>query len=291
MITEDLMGPPRMYVLTPWVRRLLVANLIVFLFQVTLFTLQGSANTFGFIPLLAAQRPWTFLTYLFLHASALHLAFNLLALFMFGGPVEDRFGSRAFIGFYLLCGMGGALLSLLLVQGIPIRVPIVGASGAIYGMLVAFAWHWPDAPIYMFPLPVPIPAKWLVTFAFAVSLMLALPTFSGGGYGVAHLAHLGGMIAGFVYLKAQDLRLGRAERHLRRVSEPSVLVTPAPRGRVGRGRGGSAPQSKPRTAPDERAHAEIDRVLDKISASGIASLTPAERKFLFEMSRHLRKEP
>jgi len=284
------MGPPRMYVLTPWVRRLLVANLIVFLFQVTLFTLQGSANTFGFIPLLATQRPWTFLTYMFLHGSALHLAFNLLTLFIFGGSVEDRFGSRSFIWFYLLCGMGGALLSLLLVQGIPIRVPIVGASGAIYGVLVAFAWHWPDAPIYMFPFPVPIPAKWLVTFAFAVSLLLALPTFSGGGDGVAHLAHLGGMMAGFLYLKAQDLRLGRAERHLRRVSEPSVLVTPVPRGRVDRGRGGSAPQSKSRVAPaeDDRALAEVDRVLDKINASGIASLTPAERKFLFEMSRHYR---
>jgi len=291
MMTEDLMGPPRMYVLTPWVRRLLVANLIVFLFQVTLFTLQGSANTFGFIPLLAAKHPWTFFTYMFLHGSALHLAFNLLALFMFGGPVEDRFGSRAFIWFYLLCGMGGAALSFLLMQLVPMRAPIVGASGAIYGVLVAFAWHWPDAPIYMFPFPVPIPAKWLVTFAFAVSLMLALPTFSGGGYGVAHLAHLGGMVAGFLYLKGQALRLGRAERHLRRVSEPSVLVTPVPRGRAARGRGGSAPQSKPRTVPDDRAHAEIDRVLDKISATGIESLTAAERKFLFEMSRHLRTKP
>jgi membrane associated rhomboid family serine protease len=292
MMTEDSLSPQRMYVLTPWVRRLLVANLIVFLFQVTLFTLQGSIKTFGFIPLDAARHPWTFLTYMFLHGSTLHLAFNLLALFMFGGPVEDRFGSRSFIGFYLLCGMGGALLSLLLVQGFAIREPIVGASGAIYGVLVAFAWHWPDAPIYMFPLPVPIPAKWLVTFAFAVSLLLALPPFSGGG-GVAHLAHLGGMVAGFLYLKAQDMRLGRAERHLRRVSEPSVLVTPVPRGRTVRGRGGSAPQTKPHadSPPDARAHAEIDRVLDKISAAGIESLTPAERKFLVEMSRHLRTKP
>ncbi|HEV8398902.1 MAG TPA: rhomboid family intramembrane serine protease [Gemmatimonadales bacterium] len=287
MMTEDTLGPQRMYVLTPWVRRLLVANLIVFLLQLTLLTLQGSIETFGFIPLQAAQHPWTFVTYMFLHGGALHLAFNLLALFMFGGPVEDRFGSRAFIWFYLLCGMSGALLSLLLVQGFAIRVPIVGASGAIYGVLVAFAWHWPDAPIYMFPLPVPIPAKWLVTFAFAVSLVLALLSGSGG---VAHLAHLGGMVAGFLYLKAQDLRLGQAERHLRRVSEPSVLATPVPRGRTVRGRSGSAPQAKPHAAPppDARAHAEIDRVLDKISATGIESLTPAERKFLVEMSRHLR---
>lgn len=287
MMTEDTLGPQRMYVLTPWVRRLLVANLIVFLFQVTLLTLQGSIQTFGFIPLLAAERPWTFVTYMFLHGGALHLAFNLLALFMFGGPVEDRFGTRSFIGFYLLCGMSGALLSLLLVQGFAIGTPIVGASGAIYGVLVAFAWHWPDAPIYIFPLPVPIPAKWLVTFVFAVSLLLAVP----GGGGVAHLAHLGGMIAGFLYLKAQDMRLGRAERHLRRVSEPSVLVTPVPRGRTVRGRGGSAPQAKSQQPPDARAHAEIDRVLDKISATGIESLTPAERKFLVEMSRHMPPKP
>ncbi len=284
------MGPQRMYALTPWVRRLLVANLIVFLFQATLFTSRGFSETFGFVPLFALQRPWTFLTYMFLHAGPLHLAFNLLVLFMFGGAVEDRLGSRAFIWFYLLCGMGGAALSFLLMQLVPIRVPIVGASGAIYGVMVAFAWHWPDAPIYMFPFPVPIPAKWLVTFAFAASLLLALPPF-GGGDGVAHLAHLGGMAVGFLYLKAQDVRLGRAERHLRRVSEPSVLATPVPRGRGARGGGGSAPQPKSRAAPDDRAHAEIDRVLDKISATGIESLTPAERKFLFEMSRHLRTKP
>lgn len=287
MMTEDLLGPPRMYALTPWVRRLLVANLIVFLFQATLFTSRAFTDALGFVPLFALQRPWTFLTYMFLHGGALHLAFNLLALFLFGGPVEDRLGSRSFVWFYLLCGMGGAALSFLLMQLVPIRVPIVGASGAIYGVMVAFAWHWPDAPVYMFPFPVPIPAKWLVTFAFAVSLLLALPPF-GGGDGVAHLAHLGGIVTGFLYLRAQSLRLGRAERHLRRVSEPSVLVTPVPRGRVARGRGGSAPQTKPSAATDDRAHAEVDRVLDKINASGIASLTPAERKFLFEMSRHLR---
>jgi hypothetical protein len=96
-----------------------------------------------------------------------------------------------------------------------------------------------------------------------------------------------------LYLKAQDLSLGRAERHLRRVSEPSVLVTPAPRvrGGVARGAGGSAPQPKARPASGDRTHAEIDRVLDKISATGIESLTPAERKFLTEMSRRMRTKP
>jgi len=282
------MGPQRMYGLTPWVRRLLVANLLVFLLQVTLFTSPRFLAAFGFQPLLALERPWTFLTYMFLHAGPLHLAFNLLALFMFGGPVEDRLGSRTFIWFYVLCGLGGAALSFLLMQLVPIRGPIVGASGAIYGLILAFAWHWPDAPIYILPFPVPIAAKWLVTFAVAISLVLALPSFNGSD-GVAHLAHLGGVAAGFLYLKAQDWRLGRAERHLRRASEPSVLVTPAPRG--GAARGGSAPQPKRRPAPDDRAHAEIDRVLDKILATGIESLTPTERRFLTEMSRRMRTKP
>src|SRR3970040_2388067 len=149
------MGPQRMYGVAPWVRRLLVANLLVFLLQVTLFTSPRFLAAFGFQPLLALERPWTFLTYMFLHAGPLHLAFNLLTLFMFGGPVEERFGSRAFIWFYLLCGMGGAALSFLLMQLVRIGVPIVGASGAIYGVMVAFAWHWPAAPIYPLPLPVP----------------------------------------------------------------------------------------------------------------------------------------
>jgi hypothetical protein len=87
-----------------------------------------------------------------------------------------------------------------------------------------------------------------------------------------------------LYLKGQDLRLTRAERHLRRVSEPSVLVTPAPRVR----RGSDARTPKPGRAPDARANAEIDRVLDKISANGLESLTPAERKFLTEMSKRMR---
>jgi membrane associated rhomboid family serine protease len=278
-----------MYGLTPWVRRLLVANLLVFLLQVTLFTSPGFVRAFGFTPLLALQRPWTFLTYMFLHAGPLHLAFNLLALFMFGAPVEERLGSRSFVGFYVLCGLGGAALSFLLMMLVPMARPIVGASGAIYGLMLAFAWYWPDAPIFVFPFPLPIPAKWLVTFAVAISLLLALPPFNGSG-GVAHLAHLGGAAAALLYLKSQDWRVARAERHLRRVSEPNVLVTPLPRAARGSAPGGQGGGgSKPRPgAGDARAHAEIDRVLDKISATGIESLTPAERKFLTEMSRRMR---
>src|SRR5438128_3555037 len=272
------MGPQRMFGMTPWVRRLIVANLVVFLLQMTIFVGPRFETALGFAPLLALERPWTFVTYMFIHAGPLHLAFNLLALFVFGGPVEERMGGRQFLTYYLLCGLGGAALSFLLMQFRPVEL-VIGASAAVYGVMLAFAWAWPNRPIYVFPLPEPIPAKWLVTFAVAVSLALAIfPPIDK----VSHLAHLGGFGAGFLYLKVADWRLARAERHLRRAAQPSVLVHP---GRVARA--GDA-GLKPRRPPPDAAQAEIDRVLDKISARGIESLTPAERKFLADMSRKMR---
>jgi membrane associated rhomboid family serine protease len=282
------MGPERMYGMTPWVRRLLVANLVVFLLQLTVFTPPGVFEVFGFSPLWALSRPWSFLTYMFLHAGPLHLAFNLLALFVFGPPVEARMGSSSFIVYYTLCGLGGALLSypLMLLNG-DLSV-VVGASGAIYGVMLAFAWAWPNAPIFVFPLPEPIAAKWLVTIFVGLSLLMA---WLGASTGVAHLAHLGGFATGLAYLKVQDWRLSRAERRLRRAPEQGVLVHPA--ARVARNSAPAAPKPPPRPSPPpalDRTHQEIDRVLDKISASGIASLTPAERRFLTEQSRRLRDQ-
>jgi len=273
------MDPQRMFGMTPWVRRLIVANLVVFLLQLTIFVDPWFAATFGFAPLAAVARPWTFLTYMFLHANFLHLTFNLLALFVFGPQVEERMGGGAFLRYYLLCGLGGAALSLILGWSFGRLNPVIGASAAVYGVLLAFAWASPDQPIYVLLLPEPIPAKWLVTFIVAISLVLALLPTSDG---VAHLAHLGGFATGFLYLKVADWRLGRAERHLRRASQPSVLVHP---GRAARASDAPKP---PRRAERDPAQAEIDRVLDKISARGIESLTPAERRFLAEMSRKMR---
>ncbi|HUL03494.1 MAG TPA: rhomboid family intramembrane serine protease [Gemmatimonadales bacterium] len=274
------MDPQRMFGMTPWVRRLLVANLVVFLCQKTVLVDPRFQALLGFDPLYALVRPWSFGTYMFLHASFLHLAFNMLALFMFGPPVEERFGGRAFISYYLLCGLGGAAASFLLVLLRPMGL-VVGASAAVYGVLLAFAWNWPDQPIYVFPLPGPIAAKWLVTFAVGISFLLALLARSDG---VAHLAHLGGFVTGFLYLRASDWRLARAERHVRRATQPSVVVHSA---RVAGG-GDQLRKRRPPTVERDTAAAEIDRVLDKISARGIDSLTPAERRFLSDMSRRMR---
>lgn len=282
------MGPQRMYGLTPWVRRLLVANLLVFLVQNTLFaTNPDFAKAFAFTPLTAWDQPWTFVTYMFLHAGILHLAFNMLVLFVFGSTVEERMGGRMFFLFYILCGIGGAASSFLLMQAVRVT-QILGASGAVFGVAVAFAWYWPDHPVFVFPLPDPIPAKWLVTFLVGLDLVIALLGVSDG---IAHLAHLGGVATALLYLKGQDWRATRGERSGRHPPESSVLVSQPPRV----SRSGAIPPSarapKSRGQSDARANAEIDRVLDKIIASGVDSLTPAERKFLTEISRRLRTPP
>ena len=286
------MGPQRMYSLTVWVRRLLVANLLVFLIQKTLLIDPKYVAAFGFDPMLAWQQPWTFLTYMFLHGNILHLLFNMLMLYVFGPSVEDRMGSRMFLLFYLLCGLGGAALSFLLTQWAPVGT-IVGASGAIMGVAVAFAWYWPNYPVFVFPLPDPIPAKWLITFLVGLDLALAWAgalTRGGLGGGVAHLAHLGGVGAALVYLKALDWQATHRERRGGPMAESSVLVSQPPRANRSGAVPPSAKQTK-RSAPDARAAAEIDRVLDKINATGMDSLTPAERKFLTEISRRKRTPP
>ncbi len=263
--------------LTPWVRRLLAANAVVYLLAITVFTGPWLFETFAFSPAGAASRPWTFFTYMFLHAGLLHLFFNLLMLFFFGPAVEERMGGSAFIRYYAICGVGAAVFSFVIALFVPVA-PFVGASGAIFGVALAFALNWPDAPIFVFPLPVPIPAKWLVIVLATIDLALAI---SGARDGVAHLAHLGGFLFGFLYLRTAGLLSRRETRPTERRSLARALSSK--RG----GRGGEDSSEKPSSEGRNRA-AEVDRLLDKISARGIDSLTEEERRFLDEMSRRLR---
>lgn len=283
------MGPDRSHGVTPWVVRLLVVNLIAFLLKSTLFWAPRFLAVFGFSPLHLWAHPWTLVTYQFVHASILHLAFNMLALYFFGPPVEARLGGRRFIGFYLLCGLGGALLSAALVPVVGDQL-VVGASGAVLGVAVAFAWYWPDAPVLVFPFPEPFAAKWLVIFTVAISLILAwLSAATGVSDGVSHLAHLGGIGTALLVLKAADWRSARHEQRVRRSSVPNAVVSQA--ALVARSSDpGHPPAGGGRRRPPDRTQAEIDRVLDKISANGITSLTPAERKFLAEMSKRMRDQ-
>lgn len=267
------------FLLTRWVRRLLVATSGVYLLQLTIFTSPWLIETFGFTPALVVRHPWSAITYAFLHGSLLHLLFNMLALFMFGSPVEGRIGSRRFIRLYLFSALGGAALSLAFVA-LTGRGVIIGASAAVFGVMLAFVLDWPDAPVFVFPLPMPVKAKWVVAFLVAMSLVAGL---GGAQDGVAHLAHLGGFAAALLYLRGGAFfRL--PER--RRAERSEVLVHSS-----GETAQRSAPFSPPpRAGADAATLAEVDRVLDKISAGGLSSLTPSERRFLDEMSRRYKQD-
>lgn len=269
--------------LTPWVRRLLVATAAVFLLQKTVFYGGALVELFSFSPTEILRRPWGMLTYALLHDGFLHFLVNMLVLFMFGPPVENRLGSRMFFRLYLLSAVGGAVLSLVMLP-LAGAAPVIGASAAVYGVMMAFVLEWPDAPVMIFPLPVPVKAKWLVIFIGSVSLFLGVLQL---GSGVAHFAHLGGFAAAFLYLRGgQLLTRPRPARPSER--SPAVLVRPGATDVVQQA-GYTAPQPPSRT-PDATVKAEVDRVLDKISQRGLHSLTAEERRFLDEMSKRFRQD-
>jgi membrane associated rhomboid family serine protease len=266
--------------LTRWVRRLLVATSGVYLLQLTVFTSPWLIETLGFSPPEALQHPWSAVTYAFLHGSFLHLLFNMLALFMFGPPVEDRLGSTRFIRLYLISILGGAALSFALLPLAGSAV-VIGASAAVFGVMLAFVLEWPDAPVLIFPLPFPVKAKWIVIFLAGLSLVAGL---LGVRDGVAHLAHLGGFAAALLYLRGSALlRTRRAPA----AGPSAVLVHPSAAETARR----IGPFAARRRGADAKALEEVDRVLDKISAGGLSSLTPEERRFLDEMSKRFKQEP
>jgi membrane associated rhomboid family serine protease len=269
--------------LTPWVARLIIANAVVLLLLLTIFTSPALVDALQFNPARALQRPWTFVTYMFVHAGLLHLLMNMLMLFVFGGPVEARMGSRSFILYYLFCGVGAAIFSMGL-TGLMHVGPFVGASGAVLGVALAFATFWPDAELVLFPIPIPIKARTFVWILVGLDVIGALYFHDG----VAHLAHVGGVAFGYLFFRLNTLARRRPHpppRTLERVvmvqsgSAESERRTPLP----------SA--LRPRRRPDaDPVAAEVDRVLDKISEKGMGSLTPAERRFLDEVAKQKKQD-
>jgi membrane associated rhomboid family serine protease len=257
---------------TPWVLRLIIANALIFLQQQTL---PGITELFALVPALTLTRPWTPLTYMFLHGSLGHLFFNMLSLYFFGPVVEGRLGSRHFLRLYLVSGLSGALLSILFPRSVMgAMVPIIGASGAVFGINLAFAYFWPRQQIFIWGI-LPIEARWLVGIMTVVSLYYG---FYGPAGGVAHLAHLGGFVGGFIYLKWMERRQQAPMRQWRDQARPKVPKVESSGGAIER-------WSKIRRDNlHEVNRGELDRILDKISATGIASLTPAERDFLDRFS-------
>lgn len=276
--------------ITPWVGRLLAINAVVLLLQQTIFTSDALFHLVEFDPSLAFARPWTFVTYMFVHGGLWHLLANSLALFVFGPAVERRLGPSRFLAFYLYCGVGAAAFSLALwfTRTLPVP-PFVGASGAILGLAYAFGRYQPEAQLVVFPLPMPIKAKNLVWLLAGLDVVGALFLDDN----VAHFAHLGGLGFGWLFFAVQGIanpsEAPRLPSMRPRVTVPARGADGARKAAVQRPRVEAAPAP---AVPDATASesAEIDRVLDKISASGIASLTAEERRFLDAVAERRRRD-
>lgn len=229
---------------------------------------------------------WQPLTYMFIHGGLIHLFFNMFSLWMFGCVMESVWGSRRFITYYIVCGLGAALVQeaaqwvgmayFATIPGIT-----VGASGAIYAILLAYGMTFPNERLFIFPLPIPIKAKWFIAIYIAIELFSVAGSAADG---VAHTAHLGGMLFGFLLI-----------RHWR--NQPYITI--------------EMPHRKPKTRKQADIHiepgsreamretdedynerkrsrqAEVDTILDKIRKSGYDSLTKDEKKRLFDYSRDL----
>ncbi len=318
---------------SPWVLRLLLANGAVFLLMLVGllpggFSATGwTIRTLGFSPDAILTRPWSPVTYMFVHGGLLHVGVNMLVLFFFGPPLERAWGGREFLKYYLVAGLGAALASyvFLPLPDVALQTTVVGASGAIFGVMLAFALMWPEARIWIWGI-LPMRAKWFVGLLAVFTL---LSTFRGGGGRVADWAHLGGLVTGFVYLRWGRPVSGALDRvfdALDRLSPgsgggSSSSRSPSAPGR-GAGSGGAAGtggatgtggavgtasggpgaggsdgviplrgggrSGEGRGDASEEMLDEVDRILDKIREEGLDALTEEEREFLDEMSRRYR---
>ena len=297
---ESTLSPetPRITRAVQW---LLALNIGVYFLQITLFSPDAVFSALGLNPARFPHSWWTIVTYMFVHAWVAHLAFNMFTLWMFGPRLEQAWGTRAFVQFYLWCGVGGAVAHLLFAPD----TAVIGASGAISGVLVAYALHWPDEEVYLFGV-IPMKSRWLIAAMIAMNIVFALSPSSG----IDWTAHVGGMAFGWLFLKLYSLGgLDRVRGWVSSVPDESEDMPRAvPRVRsqmrdrargvdevVTRSNAVVLRESKPlqhipkQETPKEYA-ARVNRVLDKISQHGIGSLSGDERRLLEDMSRKLRDE-
>ena len=266
--------------LTTAVKYLLIINGAVYLLQQLIdFVPAGPEpfliKIFGMHPqgVLVKFQIWQPFTYMFLHSQndIWHLLFNMLVLWMFGCEVERGLGTRQFVKYYITCGIGAGFFHLIF--NFNSSIPVVGASGAIYGVMMAFAVLYPDRVITLllfFFLPVQIKAKYLVMIFGGIALFLGVKF--GSDSGVAHFAHLGGMAIGFAYLKL-DWRLGYIGSWIRK-----------------RRGSRSALQKLKKQQDMNRVREKVDEILDKINEVGYDKLNDEEKRILHEASKQFSQE-
>ena len=185
----------------PVTTALIVANVAMFLLDSSAGNLLAPLALW---PLGAAQytgvgfAPWQLVTYAFLHGSMLHLFFNMFALYMFGSAIEQVFGPRRYLAYYFVCVVSAALAQLLVAWMTGGFYPTVGASGGVFGLLLAYGLYFPNNRVMLLFPPIPMPARVFVLLYAALELVMGV---TGAQSGVAHFAHLGGMVGGFIMLR------------------------------------------------------------------------------------------
>jgi len=253
--------------ITPVVKRILLLNIFVFFLDsiLTMFFRVSLTRYFGLIPskVISDFAFFQFFSYMFLHGGFFHIFWNMFILWMFGNDLEREWGSREFLFYYLLTGVGAGVLNFIAMFGS--SIPTIGASGAIYGILVAFAIMFPNRLIYIYFL-FPVKAKYFVLFIGVVTFFSA---FSYSESNIAHFAHLGGMIFGLIYLKLGFKIFKFRNMFAGKKSKMTI--------------------HRKEDEPEEDLREEIDRILDKIQQQGYESLTEKERKTLKKASDHFKK--
>jgi membrane associated rhomboid family serine protease len=285
--------------ITPTVKILLIVNVAVFALQI-LFPAINNWGVYSTGTGILGLQIWRFITYMFMHGSLAHIGFNMLGLWIFGTQLEALWGRRVFLTYYFVCGLGGAILySIMDFAGIGGGGAMLGASGAIYGLLLAYGLTFPDN-VLLIGLIIPIKAKYAVILFGLIELFSTAP--GRGGSGVAHFAHLGGMLTGFLFILmtmpgmvrrlkggfsggggggsgGSDLagiwRRFQTKRKIR-------VVRPDHKTGPGNGDGTSGGSGESETPAEQK---QIDLILDKISREGLQSLTDEEQDILRRAGR------
>ena len=244
------------------IKWLIIANAAVFVIE--MLTGPAFIRIFGLVPAKVTGSLWIWqvFTYMFLHGGVFHIIMNLFILWMFGRSVESSWGTGEFLKYYFTCGIGAALLTV--ITGPLSQTVSIGASGAVYGVLLAFGMMYPDEIIF-FNFFIPMKAK---HFVILLGVMTLLGSMGSPGSGIAHLAHLGGLLTGYIYLKYPVKR-----RIFFNWLSGAAKKMP---GSYGKKKG------RVNTPSGE----DVNRILDKILKEGAGSLTREEERVMQEYIRN-----
>ncbi len=276
----------------PVIKVLLISNTALWLITDLFLGNSAAGETiikwFALSPLGGNFWLWQLITYMFLHGSFGHLFFNMLALWMFGMEMENLWGSKRFLAFYLICGFGAGIANLFIAPLISPGVPTLGASGAVFGVLTAFGMLFPERPIYVYFL-LPVRAKFFVAGYIILELIYGV---SGTPSGVAHFAHLGGAFVGFLMMFGISRGWSFEGLWNKFIGEPKMSYEPRRTRKPVHEEVFDARffdiKSGTSIEPDSELSQEVvDSILDKINRSGYQSLSADEKRILNEASKKI----